>query len=59
MKKIIVLIALFAAPLVAVHAQQISSARITSLAGLSTAVSTDIDAIGTNPANLMAVSREL
>lgn len=57
MKKIIVLIALFAAPLVAVHAQQISSARITSLAGLSTAVSTDIDAIGTNPANLMAVSR--
>ncbi|HUI29179.1 MAG TPA: DUF5723 family protein [Candidatus Acidoferrales bacterium] len=40
-----------------VNAQQIPSARLTALGGLSTAVSTDIDAIGTNPANLMEVSR--
>ena len=57
MKKIIVLLALLTVPMFSVRAQQISSARLISLGGLSTAVSTDVDAIGTNPANLLAVSK--
>lgn len=56
MKKIVVLAALFLIPMSGVRAQQVASARLTSLGGLSTAVSTDVDAIGTNPANLLAVS---
>ncbi len=57
MKNILIVSVLILLPLLDVNAQQIASARLTSLGGLSTAVSTDIDAIGTNPANLMAVSR--
>ncbi|MCL4539540.1 MAG: DUF5723 family protein [Bacteroidetes bacterium] len=57
MKKTIVFAALFLFPLLSANAQQTPSARLTSLGGLSTAVSTDVDAIGTNPANLLALSR--
>ena len=57
MKKIIIVSVLILLPLLNVNAQQIASTRLTSLGGLSTAVSTDIDAIGTNPANLIALSR--
>lgn len=57
MKRILIVSVLILLPLLDVNAQQIASARLTSLGGLSTAVSTDIDAIGTNPANLMAISR--
>jgi hypothetical protein len=57
MKKLISFSVLFLLPLLDVNAQQIASARLTSLGGLSTAVSTDIDAIGTNPANLIALSK--
>ncbi len=56
MKKIIAFAALFLLPLLNVSAQQIASARLVSLGGLSTAVSADVDAIGTNPANLVALS---
>jgi len=47
----------FVVPLGDLNAQEIASARLSSLGGLSTAVSTDIDAIGTNPANLVALSK--
>jgi Family of unknown function (DUF5723) len=57
MKKIIVFTLLLLLPVFTAQAQQIASGRITSLGGLSTAVSTDVDAIGTNPANLLALSR--
>jgi hypothetical protein len=57
MKKTIIVFALILLPLFSINAQQISSARLTALGGLSTAVSTDIDAIGTNPANLVSLSR--
>lgn len=57
MKKIISVSFFLFAFVLNVNAQQIASTRLTSLGGLSTAVSTDIDAIGTNPANLMALSR--
>lgn len=57
MKKILVLSVLFLMPLLNANAQQIASGRLISLGGLSTAVSTDVDAIGTNPANLVALSR--
>ncbi len=56
MKKMIVLSIFVALPLLRVDAQQIASGRLVSMGGLSTAVSTDVDAIGTNPANLAAVS---
>jgi len=57
MKKLIVVSILALLPVFDIYAQEIPSARLTSLGGMSTAVSSDIDAIGTNPANLMAVSR--
>ena len=58
MKRILIVLSFILSPLVgSIYAQQISSARLTSLAGASTAVSTDIDAIGTNPANLVSLSR--
>lgn len=57
MKKLVIISVLILLPLIIADAQEISSARLTSLGGLSTAVSTDIDAIGTNPANLIALSR--
>lgn len=57
MKKIFALAVLILIPAVSVQAQQAVSARLTSLGGLSTAVSRDVDAIGTNPANLLADSR--
>ena len=56
MKKIIAVSILFLLSLHDASAQQIASSRLISLGGLSTAVSTDVDAIGTNPANLMAPS---
>jgi len=62
MKKLLIVSSLIFLPLLlvpseSVNAQQIASTRLTSLGGLSTAISTDIDAIGTNPANLIALSR--
>ncbi len=57
MKKIAAFSVLILLPLLDVSAQQIASSRLISLGGLSTAVSTDVDAIGTNPANLEALSR--
>ncbi len=57
MKRIICVSILFLLPILNVKAQQIASPRLISLGGLSTAVSTDVDAIGTNPANLEALSR--
>ncbi len=56
-KKIIALSVLFLLPLLDANAQQIASGRLISLGGLSTSISTDVDAIGTNPANLAALSR--
>ncbi len=57
MKKTIILALLILFPVLNADAQEAPSARLTSLAGLSTAVSTDVDAIGTNPANLLTLSR--
>ncbi|HEY9164821.1 MAG TPA: DUF5723 family protein [Candidatus Kryptonia bacterium] len=57
MKKIIAIAALAFFPLFTAYSQQYSSARLISLGGLATAVSTDVDAIGTNPANLLSLSR--
>ncbi len=57
MKKTIALTVILLLPFMTLRAQQIASARLTSLGGLSTAVSADVDAIGTNPANLMSLSR--
>ena len=57
MKRIIALLAFSLLPLLVVNAQQIASSRLISLGGLSTAISTDVDAIGTNPANLEALSQ--
>ncbi len=57
MKKTIAIALFFLMPVFGARAQQIASARLVSLGGLSTAVSTDADAIGTNPANLIALSR--
>lgn len=57
MKKTIIFAALLLLPVAGLRAQEIASSRLISLGGLSTAVSTDVDAIGTNPANLMATSR--
>lgn len=57
MKKTLAIALLFLASVLSVRAQQIASARLISLGGVSTAVSTDVDAIGTNPANLVALSR--
>ncbi len=57
MKRILVLAALFLVPLFSVRAQQIASSRLISMGGVSTAVSSNVDAIGTNPANLIATSR--
>jgi Family of unknown function (DUF5723) len=57
MKKTIAIVLLSLLPIVTVRAQLISSARLGSLGGLSTSVSTDVDAIGTNPANLLSLSR--
>ena len=56
MKKIIVFSMFLVLPIAGANAQQIASGRLVSLGGLSTAVSTDVDAIGTNPANLVATS---
>ncbi len=56
MKKIMAIVVLSLFPVFGARAQQIASARLISLGGLSTAVSTDVDAIGTNPANLIAHS---
>lgn len=56
MKRILVLTALFLLPLFSLQAQQIASSRLISMGGVSTAVSSDVDAIGTNPANLLANS---
>ena len=55
MRKIILVLVLL--PLLNAGAQQIASSRIIAMGGLATAVSTDIDAIGTNPANLLSLSR--
>jgi hypothetical protein len=57
LKKIITIIPVFFLLLVDVSAQQVASGRLVSLGGLSTAISTDVDAIGTNPANLMSFSK--
>ncbi len=57
MKKTIAIVLLSLLPALSVRAQQIASTRLTSLGGLATSVSTDVDAIGTNPANLLSLSR--
>ncbi len=57
MKKTTILSLFILLPLAGANAQQIASGRLVSLGGLSTAISTDVDAIGTNPANLMARSQ--
>ena len=57
MKKLLIVSILIFLPAMNVSAQQIASGRLISLGGLSTAVSTDVDAIGTNPANLVSLSQ--
>lgn len=56
MKKIIAFAVLFLLPVLSTYAQQVPSGRLAAMGGVSTAVSTDVDAIGTNPANLLSVS---
>lgn len=56
MKKTLTLVLLLLVPVFALHAQEVASSRLVSMGGVSTAVSRDVDAIGTNPANLMSLS---
>lgn len=53
MTKMIAIVILCLLPMMVGNAQQISSGRITGLGGMSASASTDVDAIGTNPANLL------
>ena len=56
MKKYSAVFILLFVPCAGLHAQEIASGRIISLGGMSTAFATDVDAIGTNPANLIEPS---
>lgn len=57
MKRIILVFTFIMLPILHVSAQQIVSGRLLSMGGLSTAASRDVDAIGTNPANLVGLSK--
>jgi len=57
MKRLILAFAFTMVSVLHVSAQQIASGRLLSMGGLSTATSRDVDAIGTNPANLVGLSK--
>ncbi|MGC8652901.1 MAG: DUF5723 family protein [Candidatus Kryptoniota bacterium] len=57
MKRLIFVLTFILLPVLHVSAQQVVSGRLLSMGGLSTAASRDVDAIGTNPANLVGLSK--